>query len=1328
MVRKAVRTYSQILQAFERVDEKDAQIREHYQPTTGLTQTKNTKEDAAAAGGGLEASTARLRPASAASTARPASAGTPRKHRYSHVLDWNDDITAIINVDRHDGGLRTNAAAAAAAAAAAERSGMASRALAAALATAVETAATMTLSPAPVSVPSSRLAERLLRTTTAPLPAPSPASTGRLSAAARTPSPDTASGTAGAAAGGRLAWGPSTIAPGAAAGQGAGGVPSPLTSPRGRLMGGGFTSDGQGLSPRTGGGGGGGGRPRSGVPLLSASARLMYYGSAKPRATSARPVGYGTAGSRPGTGIGPGAGAGAGGGGRSRPFSAPMHAASASGAAGLRSSMQSAAASTVDGAASRGKMAASNASPTRRRAFSARPASAAANTLYAASPYAASAAAASAFSSRRRPMSAFSAIGGVAGSAGLAATAATAVSAPAAPSKAAAKNLGMDVRALHQAQPKNGPSNGLVVRDPIGPQLVPPKRANSRPFSAPPGGAAGGGGGGGLLAGTGALSGIAEGQEGESSSLQDSSGLEAGAGGGGNGRGGGLRPEDSSASGVSSRTGVSQSSLGAGAAAAADVAVARRRAAALASQRKALWSRIADAAGVAPYEIQSEAPEILVGRPAAAVSAGGAAAADSPYLAAYLAQQATAGGPGGSGPSSLVGSRVGSRAVTPDPVLAEALTARTLVTGAAAEALALGQSPAAAAAVAAGGWHAPPPPSGAASRVVSGSGQDPGEAVPEGLSEEDEEAGGLSGSGEAGAGAEAAPLEAAGAPASGLPPRMRAARKGTVLRTPSMRALAMAGGGPDGEGGADSYGAESPTGGPKHVQWGANVRTPRKSRPGSRHQGSTSPGGGSEGEREGSGGSGRSSPDSSPLRRTQSGTGSAQGPGGAATPPPPPPPHDMPLGRPPRHPGAPTPPPAGLSPAWMAPPPPAPPSPGPTVAVPSATSLALTSQTTRRRHHNHRKNRRGDDLPSVEVRTTTGVLGRTRRPSSTTGYDQGVPAAAEAEPAFTDPDFYLLAARVDQPEDVEGWIFNVYITDIAPGEHVARRMCIASCTTADLNNQLLVPQPPPPTPPRAPTPDPFNPDTLEHAGADPGASGGGAWAWPPGGTPDPRTHTSALYAPPPPPPEVGPTISPAALLPWVQRPEQLYGHWLRLEAYAIAPVAEKVVDAVTFMGALEEDDLAPPPPRMDKLHVIEIRPHGGGGGGGGTGSGGLGSAQGSVSGGFAFRQVTDSGSGAVGGGGLGVGKTRRVTVNPSGAVGGVGGGGLGGWGLGPRVKPLRMSDNGVLGGPGAGMGMGMGMGAGAGMGMGGGGMGHSAGGGVPVPHRLSGSGRRAGWG
>ncbi|KXZ47599.1 hypothetical protein GPECTOR_34g758 [Gonium pectorale] len=140
MVRKAVRTYSQIVNDFHKADEHDTGIRAFYEPSSGLSTT--------------------------AASQRPLSAA--RKHRYAHLLDWNDDITTIMAVDNYDGGAR--APTAAVAAAGADRHGRASRALAAALHSAVEAAMNLQPSPVPESAPASRLAERLLRGAHGPLP------------------------------------------------------------------------------------------------------------------------------------------------------------------------------------------------------------------------------------------------------------------------------------------------------------------------------------------------------------------------------------------------------------------------------------------------------------------------------------------------------------------------------------------------------------------------------------------------------------------------------------------------------------------------------------------------------------------------------------------------------------------------------------------------------------------------------------------------------------------------------------------------------------------------------------------------------------------------------------------------------------------------------------------------------------------------------------------------------------------------------------------------------------------------------------------------------
>ncbi|PNH01677.1 hypothetical protein TSOC_012419 [Tetrabaena socialis] len=115
--RKAVRSYSQVIAGFEQADARDARVRAYFEPTICGSPAGSASSSLLSSGGH-----------------RPASA--PRKHRYSHVLDWNDDIRAITNVDKHDGGAREIGGAAAAAAAGPSPS----RALAIALTGAIDTA------------------------------------------------------------------------------------------------------------------------------------------------------------------------------------------------------------------------------------------------------------------------------------------------------------------------------------------------------------------------------------------------------------------------------------------------------------------------------------------------------------------------------------------------------------------------------------------------------------------------------------------------------------------------------------------------------------------------------------------------------------------------------------------------------------------------------------------------------------------------------------------------------------------------------------------------------------------------------------------------------------------------------------------------------------------------------------------------------------------------------------------------------------------------------------------------------------------------------------
>ncbi|EFJ46292.1 hypothetical protein VOLCADRAFT_93422 [Volvox carteri f. nagariensis] len=168
-----------------------------------------------------------------------------------------------------------------------------------------------------------------------------------------------------------------------------------------------------------------------------------------------------------------------------------------------------------------------------------------------------------------------------------------------------------------------------------------------------------------------------------------------------------------------------------------------------------------------------------------------------------------------------------------------------------------------------------------------------------------------------------------------------------------------------------------------------------------------------------------------------------------------------------------------------------------------------------------------------------------------------------------------------------GWLFNVYLTDIAPGNPLARRVCIATCTTADQHKQLLVPPPPA--------------ARLRPASASPSSSAATATATAAATHPSRSNSTAPRPSTASPRPlrllPSTPLISPAELLPWISRPEQLFGHWLRLEAFAIAPVADKVVDGMIYMGQLDDNNnnngggmAQPPQPKISNLHVVEIRP------------------------------------------------------------------------------------------------------------------------------------------
>lgn len=138
------------------------------------------------------------------------------------------------------------------------------------------------------------------------------------------------------------------------------------------------------------------------------------------------------------------------------------------------------------------------------------------------------------------------------------------------------------------------------------------------------------------------------------------------------------------------------------------------------------------------------------------------------------------------------------------------------------------------------------------------------------------------------------------------------------------------------------------------------------------------------------------------------------------------------------------------------------------------------------------------------------------------------------------------------PPGPQGWLFNVYLTTIsppasdrhAPGQPPplqVRRHCVAQSACVDDDGCLLVP-------------------IGSASGASLAALSGAD-----GGAPETdarRASLAALHLQP----KTTSLISPAALLPWVNTPLQLYGHWLRIEAYSLVPCATKVVDGLVYMG------------------------------------------------------------------------------------------------------------------------------------------------------------------
>jgi hypothetical protein len=119
------------------------------------------------------------------------------------------------------------------------------------------------------------------------------------------------------------------------------------------------------------------------------------------------------------------------------------------------------------------------------------------------------------------------------------------------------------------------------------------------------------------------------------------------------------------------------------------------------------------------------------------------------------------------------------------------------------------------------------------------------------------------------------------------------------------------------------------------------------------------------------------------------------------------------------------------------------------------------------------------------------------------------------------------------------WLYNVYATDLGlhgSSSNVAKRVCLATATTADSQRTLLVP----------------DPQVGMHA--------------------SPHATTTTI-------------IDLAAVLPWVRQPRDLFRHWVRLEAYAIMPIAVKVLDTHVFLCA-PEDDVPGVPPNAAGMRVV----------------------------------------------------------------------------------------------------------------------------------------------
>lgn len=156
--------------------------------------------------------------------------------------------------------------------------------------------------------------------------------------------------------------------------------------------------------------------------------------------------------------------------------------------------------------------------------------------------------------------------------------------------------------------------------------------------------------------------------------------------------------------------------------------------------------------------------------------------------------------------------------------------------------------------------------------------------------------------------------------------------------------------------------------------------------------------------------------------------------------------------------------------------------------------------------------------------------------------------------ASDDPALYQLTAQVQTnglrpaPTSLAGWRFNLYITDL--GRHGSTRgvrYCVARHTVCDSRHRLVLP---------------CHGDAPSYE--------------------EPREEykvhmTGRCTA----------TLSLSHLLPWVRRPHDLYLHWVRVEAYAVVPVAAKVLDACVFLCG-PEDDVPGAAPDVSSMSVKEL--------------------------------------------------------------------------------------------------------------------------------------------